>query len=388
MEWQLEDYKEEMIKIRRHLHMHPELSFKEDNTKRYIADYLEQLGIKVRRDVGGNGILGVIEGDMPGPTVAFRADFDALPIQDAKKVPYRSAVDGVMHACGHDGHTAMLLITAKILTANRHNIKGNIVLIHQHAEEVLPGGAQSMIEAGALDRVDYVFGTHTATYLPTGTIAFCPGPAYANADSFTIHIQGSGGHGAAPHETHDAIIAASSLISQFQTIISRSIDPIATGVVTIGEFNAGDAFNVIAEHAYLSGTVRTYTQEVKARIKTRMNQLISAVEVGYNVKVTLDYQDGYPALINPVKETEWLKDTVENAAYAEEVKIQPPSLGGEDFSYFLQERPGTYFYTGVRNEEIDAIHPHHHPQFDLDEDGLIYGIQTFLTIVEHMDELA
>lgn len=388
MDWHIEDYQDELIKVRRYLHMHPELSFKEEQTKRYIADYLENLGIEVKRDIGGNGVVGVIKGNLAGPTVAFRADFDALPIQDAKNVPYKSTVEGVMHACGHDAHTAMLLITAKILTAHSDKIRGTIVLIHQHAEEVIPGGARAMIDDGVLESVDYVFGTHTASYLPTGTIAFCPGPAYANADSFTLHIRGKGGHGAAPHETHDAIIAASSLITQFQTIISRSVNPTATGVITIGEFNAGDAFNVIAEHAYLSGTVRTYAQEVKEQIKTRMRQLIKAVEVGYEVEVTLDYIDGYPALVNPHTETAWLKQKVEQAGYAAEVRIQPPSLGGEDFSYFLQERPGTYFYTGVMNDEKDAAYPHHHPNFDIDEAGMLYGVKTFLTIVEYMAELS
>ncbi|TDL97934.1 amidohydrolase [Macrococcus brunensis] len=387
MNWNILDYEEELIAIRRHLHMHPELSFHEDNTKRYIAEYLEALDIEVTRDVGGNGVLGRIKGTAPGPTIAFRADFDALPIQDLKEVPYKSTVPGVMHACGHDAHTAMLLITAKILTDNRDKIAGNIVLIHQHAEELIPGGALSMIQTGALEGVDYVFGTHTASYLPTGTIAFCPGPAYANADRFTIKVQGKGGHGAAPHETHDAIIAASSLISQFQTIVSRSVDPIETAVVTVGEFKAGDAFNVIADHAYLSGTVRTYQDTIKEKVKERMTQLIQAVEVGYQVTIDLQYEDGYPALVNPVKETEWLMERVAAAGFAEEVKLQPASLGGEDFSYFLKERPGTYFYTGVMNEEMNAHYPHHHPKFDIDEKGLLYGIQTFLTIVENINEL-
>lgn len=378
-------HKEELFNIRRYLHQHPELSFQEEKTKRYIADYLENLGIEVKRDVGGNGVLGFIKGGKPGPTIAFRADFDALPIQDEKDVPYKSQVPGVMHACGHDGHTAMLLITAKILMQHQDEINGNIVLIHQHAEEQIPGGAQSMIKDGALDGVDYVFGTHTASYMPVGTIGFCAGPAYAAADAFDIHIQGKGGHGAAPHQTHDAIIAASQLITQFQTIISRSLDPVETGVVTIGTFRSGTAFNVIADTAELSGTVRTYSPDVKTMIKTRMNELIQAVSVGYHVDITLDYKDGYPALINPEKETAWA------AHIADELEVdvitQPGSLGGEDFSYFLQQRPGTYFYTGVMNESTGAHYPHHHPLFDLDENGLINGVQMFLKIVEHMNEL-
>ncbi|KAA1039389.1 M20 metallopeptidase family protein [Macrococcus equipercicus] len=389
MSWLTEvaQHQDELIKIRRFLHQHPELSFQEENTKNYIADYLAALNIPVTRDVGGNGLLGYIKGGRPGPTVAFRADFDALPIDDEKDVPYRSTMPGVMHACGHDGHTAMLLITARILKQHEAELAGNIVLIHQHAEEVLPGGAQSMIKAGALDGVDYVFGTHTASYIPTGTVGFCPGPAYANADAFKLHIQGKGGHGAAPHETNDAIIAASSLITQFQTIISRSVNPMDTAVVTIGEFKAGTAFNVIADSAYLSGTVRTYTREVKTLIKQRMAELIHAVEIGSNVSITLDYTDGYPALFNPEKETAWVKALTESITEVDEVIQQAPSLGGEDFSYFLAERPGTYFYTGVMNEAIGAHYSHHHPKFDLDENGLLNGVRVFLKIAENMDQL-
>jgi len=389
MNWlnEVEQHKEELIQIRRFLHENPELSFHEENTKNYIADYLEALDIPVTRNVGGNGLLGYIKGSKPGPTVGLRADFDALPIQDEKDVPYKSKVSGVMHACGHDGHTAMLLITAKILKQHEAELAGTIVLIHQHAEEVLPGGAKSMIEAGALDGVDYVFGTHTASYLPVGTVGFCPGPAYANADAYTIHIQGKGGHGAAPHETNDAIIAASSLITQFQTIISRSANPMDTAVVTVGEFRAGTAFNVIADSAYLSGTIRTYLPEVKAMIKQRMNDLIKAVEIGYHVSITLDYTDGYPALINHEKETAWLKQLTEEIEQVDEVIQQPASLGGEDFSYFLEERPGTYFYTGVMNEAIGAHYSHHHPKFDLDENGLLNGVRVFLKIAENMNQL-
>ncbi|TDM12008.1 amidohydrolase [Macrococcus lamae] len=388
MSWlnEVEQYKEELIQIRRFLHEHPELSFQEEQTKNYIADYLEALDIPVKRDVGGNGVLGFINGGKPGPTVGLRADFDALPIQDEKDVLYKSKVPGVMHACGHDGHTAMLLITAKILKQHEEELAGNVVLIHQHAEEVLPGGAKSMIEAGALDGVDYVFGTHTASYIPVGTIGFCPGPAYANADAFKIHIQGKGGHGAAPHETRDAIIAASSLITQFQTIISRSTNPMDTAVVTVGEFKSGTAFNVIADTAYLSGTIRTYLPEVKAMIKERMNDLIRSVEIGYHVSITLDYTDGYPALFNPERETNWAKSLAEDID-GTEVIIQPASLGGEDFSYYLQEKPGTYFYTGVKNESIGAHYSHHHPKFDLDEDGLIHGVEMFLKIVQNITTL-
>ncbi|MCU7557403.1 amidohydrolase [Macrococcus capreoli] len=380
-------YKEELIDIRRYLHMHPELSFQETKTAEYIANYLTSLDIPISKNVGGNGLYGVIEGALPGPTILLRADFDALPIQDLKEVPYKSTVPGVMHACGHDGHTAMLLITAKIIQKYRDKLQGKVILCHQHAEEVLPGGAKSMIETGILEGVDYVFGTHTSSSLNSDAVSFITGPAYAYADAFTINIKGLGGHGAEPHTTHDAVIAASHLIIQLQTIVSRSIDPIETGVLTIGEFNSGDAFNVIAETAHLSGTVRTYSKTVKTQIIKRMNEMIKGIENSFNVEVTLDYEDGYPALVNSEKETLWLKNLSEQIEEINAVEVGEPSLGGEDFAYFLQQRPGCYFNTGVKNETLKADFPHHHPRFDMDENGLLNGVRVFLQLVEHMHEL-
>ncbi|WP_414047329.1 M20 metallopeptidase family protein [Macrococcus equi] len=380
-------HKEELIAIRRHLHMHPELSFQEANTAEYIANYLTTLSIPVTRNVGGNGLYGVIKGKLPGPSILLRADFDALPIQDEKEVPYKSQVPGVMHACGHDGHTAMLLITAKILTSHIEEIKGTVILCFQHGEEVLPGGAKSMIDAGILNGVDYVFGTHTSSNLNSNAVSFITGPSYGFADAFTIDVKGLGGHGAAPHTTHDAVVAASFLITQLQTVVSRGVDPIETGVLTIGEFKSGNAFNVIAETAHLSGTLRTYDKDIKAQMVNNIKDIISGIEKSFNVHIELNYTDGYPALINSENETLWLKDLSERIEDIESVEEGIPTLGGEDFAYFLQERPGCYFNTGVRNEGLKASFPHHHPRFDMDENGLLNGVRIFVQLVEHMNEL-
>ena len=309
---EVEKHMDELIEIRRHLHQHPELSFQEENTKKYIADYLENLGIEVKKDVGGNGLLGYIKGGKEGPTIALRADFDALPINDEKEVPYKSTVEGVMHACGHDAHTASLLITAKILKEHSDAIHGNVVLIHQHAEEVLPGGARAMIEAGALDGVDYVFGTHTASHIDANKVGFCAGPAYAAADSFEIEIQGLGGHGAMPQFAKDPIVAASSLIVQAQSIVSRTIDPLESAVVTFGTFKGGNAFNVIADKVKLTGTIRSYLPSVKEQIKDRLNGILNGIESSYGVKCHLDYTDGYPPVVNHEKETKWAKNLASN----------------------------------------------------------------------------
>lgn len=389
MQWADEviDYKEELIEIRRYLHMNPELSFHESNTAAFIADYLTKLDIPITRNVGGHGLFGKISGKAKGPTVLLRADIDALSIQDQKDVPYRSSVPGVMHACGHDGHTAMLLITAKILKKHESEIKGNVILCFQHAEEVLPGGAISMIEAGVLTDVDYVFGAHTSSDMETGNVGFITGPAYGIADDINITIQGKGGHGATPHVTHDAIIAASHLISQFQTIVSRNIDPIETGAVTIGEFKGGDAFNVIADSVKLTGTVRSYKEDIKAIIIERLEEISKGIEQSFNVKIDFKYTHGYPALINSERETLWLQSIAEDTNDIKKVVQMNRTLGGEDFAYFLQKKPGTYFNVGVKNSAIQADYPHHHPKFDMDEHGLLNGPRVFLSLVQRIDEL-
>ncbi|UBH13018.1 M20 metallopeptidase family protein [Macrococcus armenti] len=389
MQWADEviQYKEELIDIRRYLHMNPELSFHESKTAAFIADYLTKLDIPVTTNVGGHGLFGKISGNAEGPTVLLRADIDALSIQDQKDVPYRSSVPGVMHACGHDGHTAMLLITAKILKKHESEIKGNVIVCFQHAEEVLPGGAISMIEAGVLTDVDYVFGAHTSSAMDTGNVGFITGPAYGIADDINITVQGKGGHGATPHVTHDAIIAASHLISQFQTIVSRNVDPIETGVVTIGEFKGGDAFNVIADSVKLTGTVRSYKEDVKAIIIERLKEISKGIEQSFNIHVDFKYTHGYPALINSERETLWLQSVAEKTNGIKNVVKMNRTLGGEDFAYFLQNRPGTYFNVGVKNSAIQADFPHHHPKFDMDEHGLLNGPRVFLSLVERMDEL-
>nr|WP_263314304.1 amidohydrolase [Mammaliicoccus sp. Marseille-Q6498] len=384
---EVDQYLEELIEIRRYLHQNPELSFQEEHTKKYIADYLENLGIEVKKDVGGNGLLGYIKGGHEGPTIALRADFDALPIQDEKDVPYKSQVDGVMHACGHDAHTASLLITAKILKKHEKEIYGNVVLIHQHAEEVIPGGAKSMVEAGALDGVDYIFGTHTASHIEANKVGFCAGPAYAAADSFEIDIQGQGAHGAMPQLAKDPVVAASSLIVQAQSIVSRTIDPLESAVVTFGTFKGGNAFNVIADKVKLTGTIRTYLPTVKEQIKERLNGILNGIESSYGVKCNLNYNDGYPPVVNHDKETKWVKNLAHNIDSVEEAFDFPPSLGGEDVGYFLQHVPGTYFFTGVGNESLKATYPHHHPKFDLDEHALQNSAKIFLSIIEHSKDL-
>lgn len=372
----LEELFPEMIKLRRHFHQYPELSFQEEKTPAKIAEYLTDLGIEVKTGVGGRGVVGIIRGGKPGKTVALRADFDALPLQDEKDVPYKSQIPGVMHACGHDAHTASLLAAAKALNERKDELHGNIVLIHQFAEEIAPGGAIAMIEDGCLDGVDAIFGTHLWSSIPVGQIGYRSGPIMAAADKFSITIQGKGGHGAAPHETVDSISIGAALINNLQQIVSRRVDPLKPAVLTVSSFHAGDAFNVIADSANMIGTVRTFEPELQDMMIENIEKLTKSTAEGAGATAHLNYEKGYPAVVNHSKETALLKETAVHVIGEDNVFEMTPVMGGEDFSYYLQKVPGTFFFTGAGNPEIGASYPHHHPKFDIDEKGMLIAAKT------------
>lgn len=369
---------EDMVEIRRHLHMYPELSFKEVNTPKLIAEKLRSYGIDVKENVGGNGVVGYLKGAFDGPTIAFRADFDALPIQDEKEVSYKSKVDGISHACGHDIHTAALLGLAKSLAENRESLHGNIVFIHQFAEEVVPGGAKAMVEAGCLEGVDYVYGSHVSSWSELGTVLFCEGYAMAAADFFELTIQGKGGHGASPHETIDPIVAAAQFVFGVQPIVSRNTDPIESAVITVGKIESGTVGNVIPDKAHLTGTVRTFSPAVRDMVEQKLNNLCKAIEIQYDAKLDFTYTRGYDAVYNHPVETAMLREAVSINLPELQVLNAPPRMGAEDFTYYLQEKPGTFFFIGGGNPEIDAVYPHHHPRFDVDEQSMLNIADVFL----------
>ncbi|MER2028832.1 MAG: amidohydrolase [Solibacillus sp.] len=369
---------EDMIEIRRHLHMYPELSFKEVNTPKLVAEKLLSYGIDVKENVGGNGVVGYLEGAFDGPTIAFRADFDALPIQDEKEVPYKSKVDGISHACGHDIHTAALLGLAKSLADNRDTLHGNVVFIHQFAEEVVPGGAKAMVEAGCLDGVDYVYGSHVSSWSELGTVLFCEGYAMAAADFFELTIQGKGGHGASPHETIDPIVAAAQFVFGVQPIVSRNTDPIESAVITVGKIESGTVGNVIPDKAHLTGTVRTFNPAIRDMVEQKLNNLCKAIEIQYGAKLEFNYTRGYDAVYNHPTETAMLREAVSINLPDLQVLNAPPRMGAEDFTYYLQEKPGTFFFTGGGNPEINAVYPHHHPRFDVDEQSMLNIADVFV----------
>ncbi|WP_221568387.1 M20 family metallopeptidase [Alkalihalobacillus sp. TS-13] len=372
----LEAQYEEMVEIRRHLHQNPELSFEEVETPKFIAAYHEKLGHEVRTGVGGRGVVAKLKGGKPGKTVALRADFDALPIQEENDLPYKSKADGKMHACGHDGHTATLLGLAKALNSVKEELEGTIVFIHQHAEELQPGGAIAMIEDGCLEGVDVIFGTHLWATSPLGEIGYRTGPFMAAADRFTIKIQGKGGHGAQPHRTKDAVVIGAQAITNLQQLVSRRVDPLESAVVSVGAFEAINAFNVIADSVKLTGTVRTFDEDVRDLLENEIERVVKGTCIASDAEYTYNYVRGYPATVNHPEETELVASIAGAVPGVTEVKEVPPEMGAEDFAYYLQHVKGTFFFTGAQNPDWDVTYPHHHPKFNIDERALLVAANT------------
>lgn len=367
---------EEMVGIRRHLHEYPELSFEEVETPAYIAAYHKELGHEVREGVGGRGVVAVLRGARPGKTVALRADFDALAIQEENDLPYKSKVAGKMHACGHDGHTATLLGLAKALNKMKSEIKGNIIFIHQHAEEVAPGGAKPMIEDGCLDGVDVIFGTHLWAPTPIGEILVKDGAIMAAADKVEIAIQGKGGHGAEPHHSIDAVTLASQFVISAQQLISRRIDPLKSAVLTIGHFEAINPFNVIADRVKLAGTIRTFEEDVRTQMEQELEAVLNATCLAFGASYEYRYTRGYPPVYNHQKETEFVAQLASTVPGVEQVKTCPPFMVGEDFAYYLEKVPGTFFFTGAKSPEWETAYPHHHARFNFDERAMLIAAKT------------
>ncbi|KIL45607.1 M20 family metallopeptidase [Jeotgalibacillus soli] len=372
----LEQSYPDMVEVRRYLHQHPELSFEETETANYIANFYKELGVEFRTGVGGNGVVATIRGAKPGKTIALRADFDALPIQDEKDVPYKSTVPNKMHACGHDGHTSTLLHLGRTLHEMIDELAGTYVLIHQHAEEYAPGGAKPMIEDGALDGVDVVFGTHLWATEPVGKIQYRVGPVMAAADRFEIVIQGAGGHGAQPQKTKDAIVVGAQLVTNLQQIVSRRVNPIDSAVVTVGSFVADNAFNVIADSAKIIGTVRTFNPEVRDLIEEEIGRIVKGTCLTANCDYKYDYFRGYPAVVNHEVETLFVVEQAKLVPEVTSVEETEPHMGGEDFAYYLEERKGSFFFTGACPEGVTAPYPHHHPKFDFNEKAMLIAAKT------------
>ncbi|MBC8213858.1 MAG: amidohydrolase [Candidatus Marinimicrobia bacterium] len=376
---EIQEIAESIISTRRDVHKHPELGFQEFRTAKLIATRLRELGIEIQTKVGKTGVVATIQGIESGQTIALRADMDALPIQENSDINYKSVNDGVMHACGHDGHIAMLLGVAEVLKTK--SIRGTVKLIFQPAEEG-EGGAKFMIEDGCLDGVDEIYGVHLWNYQKFGTIGIKSGPVMAAADGFKIDIKGIGGHGATPQGTVDAIVVTSHLITALQTIVSRNTDPLENTVITVGKIEGGSNFNVISDSVHLEGTARAYTEENRIMIKQRMKEIIDGTAKAFGAEILFEYKDGYPPTINHPEPTETMRSASEKIV-GENVGKPFLSMGGEDFSYYAQKIPASYGFIGstpkhLKPEDIQ----HHSSHFNFEEDAMLIGASLLLQIID------
>ncbi|WP_144551968.1 amidohydrolase [Bacillus sp. X1(2014)] len=375
----LEARKDEMIQIRRYLHENPEVSFQEEKTAQYILDFYEEKNVEIQSNVGnGLGIIITIKGGKPGKTIALRADFDALPILEETGLPFKSKNKGVMHACAHDGHTAYLMILADCLIQLKDEIPGTIKIIHQHAEEVPPGGAKSIVDSGVLADVENIFGIHLLPMAPAGHVGFHSGFSMAGRSYFKLRIQGVGGHGSSPHTANDAIVAGAHFVTAVQTIISRRLNPFDMGVITIGSFDGKGTFNVIKDCVELEGDIRYMTGETKEVIEKELRRIVKGIEAEFGVQCELTYTSDYPPLYNNPEVTLAVKESLENANDPDIKQVAPfPMMSpSDDFAYYLEKIPGCYFYIGCTPKGVEKPYFNHNPKFDIDEEALIVAAKS------------
>jgi amidohydrolase len=383
---ELPELEPEIIGWRRHIHEHPELSFEEHETARFVEWKLQRWSLEPERPTP-TSVVARLRGDLPGPTIALRADMDALPIEEENTFEFASKNSGVMHACGHDGHTAMLLAVAQLMARRRTELPGEVRFVFQHAEEKPPGGAVELVEAGVLDGVDAVVGAHLMSILDTGRIAVLPGPELAAADLFEITVRGRGGHGALPQETVDPIAVAAQLVSALQLPVSRQTDPLDNAVLSITRIAGGTAHNVIPETVELWGTVRTFRPETRVAIRDSMARIAESVAGAFGATADFRWVDGYAAVVNDPHVARVIADAASAVLGADGVVDIPPIMGGEDFSAYLTRAPGAFVLVGARSEEAGSTYPHHHPRFTVDERALPIGVavlvRSALALLEH-----
>lgn len=373
------------VAARRHLHRYPELSFAEHDTHRYLAAELQGLGCALRSHLaGGTGLQAVIGGKRPGPVVALRADIDALPIQEETGLPFASERPGVMHACGHDVHTAILLATARALKAIEDDLPGTVVLLFQPGEEKNPGGASLMIRDGVLEqpKVDAIFGLHVDPHLEAGRMAFAAGPVMAAPDELRVTVTGRGGHGAWPHQTVDPIVTAAQIITLLQQIVARNVDPFQPAVLTIGMIHGGTAHNIIPDKVRFVGTVRTMDEALRRRMPERIEAVIRGVCEAAGATYQMEYERGYPVLVNHPEATEVGRRAAAAVLGEEKVGKMEPSMGGEDFAFYLERVPGTFARLGARRPGDAAPHGLHTSRLNIDESCIAVGVAYYIQVVQ------
>ena len=371
-----------MIDRRRDLHQHPELAFEEVRTAGIVADELRRLGLDVQTEIGKTGVVGLLDGPHPGPTVLVRADMDALPIHELNERPYASTVAGKMHACGHDGHTTVGLAVARMLTEQQANLHGCVKFVFQPAEEIA-GGAKAMIKDGVLEapRPDYSLGLHLWNSLPLGKLGMASGPVMAGSDSFKIEITGHGGHGATPHRAIDPVVCAAHLITAFQTVVSRTLDPFESGVVSVTQVHAGHADNVIPQTAILRGTIRAFLPAIRQQIIPRLETIIDHTAAAMGCSASFTLFDGTKPVINDPDVSQRVRDAIRPLVNPDAILLNERTMGAEDMGYFMQDIPGMYFFVGSANADAGLDYGHHHPRFDFDEDVLPLAAALLATAV-------
>lgn len=369
---------------RRDFHRHPELAFEEERTSRIVAEHLEGLGYKVQTGIAKTGMIGVLQGEEPGPVVMLRFDMDALPVTEETGAEYASETSGLMHACGHDGHVAIGMGAAVLLAARREEMSGTLKLLFQPAEEG-GNGAELMVQEGALEnpRPDIFLATHVWNEKQVGTVDVRSGPVMAAAEKFTCTLRGTGGHGAAPHHAVDPIVTAAQVITALQTVVSRNVNPLGTAVVTVGSLQSGEAFNVIPGEAVMKGTIRTYKPETREVVLRRTRQVIEGIADACGAEAELEIQALTPAVINNPEITQVVLDAAKAVVGPENVSSEERTMGSEDAAFFINEVPGCYFFTGSANPEKGLGASHHNPHFDFDEEALVIGLATLMEAAAH-----
>jgi amidohydrolase len=370
---QLTDY---LVQTRRDFHRHPELGFQETRTAGIVAETLAGLGLEVQRGIGQTGVMGILDGQRPGPVVLLRFDMDALPVTEENETDYVSLTPGLMHACGHDGHMAMGLALARMMVGHRERMAGTLKFLFQPGEEGR-GGALAVLADGALEnpRPDVALAMHLWSEVPYGRIRVQDGPAMAASSVFTLTVRGKGGHGAAPHRSVDPILAAAHIVAALQSIVSRNVDPLESVVVTVGQMTAGTTFNVIPEVATLKGTVRSYNNEMHRHVYRRILEMAQNMAQAFRCEANMEAVAIVPAVVNSPEPTRRVREAAAKIVGPEKV-VDGQTMGAEDMGYILEEIPGCYFFIGAGNDEKGFIYPHHHPRFDVDERALVLGVAT------------
>lgn len=379
--------KEELISLRRDFHRHPELAFQEVRTSGKVIEYLKGLGLQPRTGIAQTGVTADIVGAHPGPTILLRADMDALPIKEQTGLPFASEIEGKMHACGHDGHTSILLVTSKMLVQRREQLRGTVRVLFQPAEEG-PGGAAPMIEEGVLEGVDAALGLHLWLHLPTGHLNFCAGPMLAASDEFDVTVTGVGTHAASPQMGIDPLTIACQMVSAAQTLVTRQVDPKQPFVLSVTQFHAGTAYNVLPHDASFGGTLRTYDEEIRKQFKEAFVRLCEGTAAAHGATAEVEWRAGYPVLMNDARIASLCEQACADFFHMkpQEERPDPRSMGGEDMSFYLQNVPGCFIFLGAHNEEKAACYNHHHPKFTIDEDALPMGVELFLRCVKKLGQ--